>query len=85
VLIVERWIIAVLRHETFYTLAHLNQRISELLLRLNSKAFQKLPGNRISEYQSHERPAMRPLPLLAYEYTLIKKVKVNVDYHIEGN
>jgi transposase len=25
VLIVERWIMAVLRHETFYTLAHLNQ------------------------------------------------------------
>ena len=83
VLIVERWIMAVLRHETFYTLAHLNLRISELLVRLNNKAFQKLPGNRISEYHSHELPAMRPLPLLDYQYTFIKKVKVNVDYHIE--
>lgn len=85
VLIVERWIMAVLRHETFYTLSHLNQRISELLLRLNTKAFQKLPGNRTSEYHAHELPAMRPLPLLAYQYTFIKKVKVNVDYHIEVN
>lgn len=83
VLIVERWIMAVLRHETFYTLTHLNQRISELLMRLNNKAFQKLPGNRTSEYHAHELPAMRPLPLLAYQYTYIKKVKVNVDYHIE--
>jgi transposase len=83
VLIVERWIMAVLRHETFYTLAHLNQRISELLLRLNNKAFQKLPGNRASKYQAHELPSMRPQPLQAYQYTFIKKVKVNVDYHIE--
>ena len=83
VLIVERWIMAVLRHETFYTLTHLNQRISELLTRLNNKPFQKLPGNRTSEYHAHELPAMRPLPLLAYQYTFIKKVKVNVDYHIE--
>lgn len=83
VLIVERWIMAVLRHEIFYTLTQLNQRVSELLLRLNTKAFQKLPGNRTSEFHTHELPAMRPLPLLAYQYTYIKKVKVNVDYHIE--
>ncbi len=85
VLIVERWIMAVLRHEIFYTLTHLNQRISELLVRLNTKAFQKLPGDRASQFYAHELPAMRPLPLLAYQYTFIKKVKVNVDYHIEVN
>ena len=28
VLIVERWVMTVLRHETFYTLTHLNQRIA---------------------------------------------------------
>ncbi len=76
---------AVLRHEIFYTLTHLNQRISELLVRLNTKAFQKLPGDRASQFYAHELPAMRPLPLLAYQYTFIKKVKVNVDYHIEVN
>lgn len=85
VLIVERWIMAVLRNETFYSLTQLNQRIRELLLRLNTKPFQKLPGNRSSEFNTHELQAMRPLPLLAYQYTYIKKVKVNVDYHIEVN
>lgn len=83
VLIVERWIMAVLRHETFFTLVHLNQRIKELLVRLNTKPFQKLPGDRTSQFGTHELPTMRPLPLLAYQYTYIKKVKVNVDYHIE--
>ncbi|MGR3318858.1 MAG: IS21 family transposase [Candidatus Anammoxibacter sp.] len=85
VLIVERWIMAVLRHEIFCTLTHLNQRISELLLRLNTKEFQKLPGNRTSEFRTYELPAMKPLPLLAYQYTFIKKVKVSIDYHIEVN
>ena len=85
VLIVERWIMAVLRHETFYSLMQLNQRISTLLLRLNTKAFQKLPGDRTSEFMTYELPLMRPLPLIAYEYKFIKKVKVNIDYHIEVN
>ena len=85
VLIVERWIMAVLRHETFYSLMQLNLRISELLIRLNTKKFQKLPGNRVSEYHTHELPAMRPLPLIDYQYTFIKKVRVNVDYHVEVN
>lgn len=83
VLIVERWIMAVLRHETFYTLTQLNQRIRELLFKLNTKPFQKLPGTRTSQFHAHELAAMRPLPLVAYQYTYIKKVKVNIDYHIE--
>jgi transposase len=83
VLIVERWIMAVLRHETFYTLVQLNQRISELLVRLNSKPFQKLPGNRASQFKAHDLPAMKPLPKQAYQYTYIKQVRVGIDYHIE--
>lgn len=35
--VVERWIIARIRHETFYSPASLNQRIRELLERLNNK------------------------------------------------
>jgi transposase len=83
VLLVERWIMAVLRHETFYTLVQLNQRIKELLVRLNTKPFQKLPGDRLSQFNTYELPAMRPLPMQAYQYTFIKKVKVNIDYHVE--
>ncbi|EIF0665381.1 IS21 family transposase, partial [Salmonella enterica] len=38
--VVERWIMARIRHETFYSLASLNQRIRELLERLNHKVMQ---------------------------------------------
>ena len=35
--VAERWIVARLRHETFYTLAALNERIAELLAALNAR------------------------------------------------
>lgn len=83
VLIVERWIMSVLRHEEFYSLFQLNQRIKELLLLMNNKPFQKISGTRSSLFESIDRPALKPLPLQNYQYTYIKKVMVNIDYHVE--
>jgi len=42
-----------------------------------------LPGSRLSSFEQLDKPALRPLPRHAYEYTEIKIVKVNIDYHIE--
>ena len=44
VLIVERWILAVLRHRQFFSLVELNTVIRELLEKLNARPFRKLPG-----------------------------------------
>ena len=43
--IVERWIMARLRHQTFFTLATLNQAIRFLLDDLNQRPFKKLPAH----------------------------------------
>ncbi len=83
VLLVERWILAKLRHETFFTLAALNARIKELIEQLNNKPFQKLPGSRRSQFETLDKPALRPLPEYRYQYVDIKKVRAGVDYHIE--
>tara|TARA_B100001059_G_scaffold235209_1_gene280110 strand:+ start:188 stop:1735 length:1548 start_codon:yes stop_codon:yes gene_type:complete len=83
VLIVERWIMAVLRHDVFYSLAQLNQRIKVLLTRLNTKPFQKIPSDRLSLFKAIDLPSLKPLPMIGYQYTYIKKVTVNIDYHIE--
>lgn len=58
VLIVERWIMSVLRHEVFYSLSQLNHRIKELLLRMNNKPFQKISGTRSSLFDSIDLPAL---------------------------
>jgi transposase len=79
VLIAQRWILAVLRNRTFFSLAELNAAIWELLERLNTRRFQKLEGCRRSAFESIDRPAMRPLPATRFERGEWKKAKVNVD------
>lgn len=81
--IVTRWILAVLRHEVFHSLAQLNQRIAELLTRLNQKPFQKLPGCRASMFAELDAPALKPLPAYPYQYTQVLSVLVGKDYHVD--
>jgi len=81
--IVERWIMARLRHQTFFTLASLNQAIRVLLDDLNQRPFKKLPGTRFSQFEQLDKPALRPLPAQPYQYAHIKKARVHIDYHIE--
>jgi transposase len=83
VLLVERWILAALRHRIFFSLAELNQAISDLLEKLNARPFKKLPGSRRSLFESLDKPALKPLPQAPYQYAEWKKVKVHIDYHVE--
>lgn len=81
--IVERWIMARLRHQSFFTLASLNQAIRLLVDELNDKPFQKLPGSRRTQFEQLDKPVLRPLPINPYQYTDIKRARVHIDYHIE--
>jgi transposase len=83
VLIVERWIMARLRHQTFFTLASLNDAISLLLEDLNQRPFKKLPGTRLSQFEQLDKPVLRRLPAQPYHYAEIKQARVHIDYHIE--
>jgi transposase len=81
--IIERWILARLRHQTFFSLAELNHCIKALLEAVNHKPFKQFKGSRAEWFESLDRPALQPLPKQRYQYTDIKTVKVNVDYHIQ--
>jgi transposase len=81
--LVERWILARLRKHTFYSLGELNDAIAGLLTRLNDKLFQKLSGSRRSQYESLDRPALKPLPASSYQFSVWKKCRVHIDAHIE--
>ena len=83
VLLVERWILAVLRKRSFFSLADLNHAIGELLERLNQRPFRKLDGSRAEWFLKLDRPALRPLPAEPYYFAEWKKARVNIDYHIE--
>jgi transposase len=81
--IVERWILAKLRNQTFFSLGQLNESIHALLDKLNAKPFQKLQGTRKSLFDSIDRPALKPLPQHPYRFAEWKKARVHIDYHIE--
>ncbi len=82
--LVERWILARLRHRRFYSLTELNAAIRELLEDLNNRPFQKLEGSRRSWFETLERPVLRPLPPTPFEYAEFKRALVSrIDYHVE--
>lgn len=80
--IVERWILARLRDRTFATLEALDAEISDLLEPLNTRPFKRLPGSRLTAFESLDRAALNPLPIAPYEFARFYKVRVNIDYHI---
>ena len=81
--IVERWILARLRKQTFFSLAEANKAIRRLLDDLNRRPFKKLPGSRKEAFERLDRPALQPLPAEAYTFSVWKKVRVGIDYHVE--
>ncbi len=82
VLLVTRWILAVLRNRKFFSLGELNDAIKDLLVKLNEKNFQKIPGSRKSHFEKLDLPNARRLPDQRYLYTHVNFCRVNVDYHI---
>jgi transposase len=83
VLIAQRWILAVLRKRTFFSLAELNAAIRECLERLNSRLLHGLKKSRRELFETKDRPAALSLPQKPYEYAEWYKAKVNIDYHFE--
>lgn len=81
--VVERWILARLRHTRLRDLGEADRAISHLLGPLNARVFQKLPGSRRSLFEELDAPALAALPPMAYEYAVFKTVRVHVDYHVE--
>ena len=81
----ERWIIAALRHQTFFSMAEVNKAIKRLLVKLNGKPFQKMEGSRLSLYEELEKLVLLPLPEQRYQFSEWGEAKVNIDYHIQAD
>ena len=81
--IVERWVLARLRHYRFYSLAELNKAIAELIADLNQRPFKRLEGNRREWFERLDQPVLRPLPVRRYEIATFQKCRVNIDYHVD--
>lgn len=79
--IVERQILAPLRHMTFTSLGELNAEIAKRLCVLNTQPFQKMKTSRRALFEEIDKPALKPLPPQRYQFCEWKKAKVHIDYH----
>lgn len=82
VLQAQRWILAVLRHKTFYSLAEMNASITECLTRLNDKVMKGYGKSRRELFEVLDKPVLRPLPDKPYEWADWVKVRLGVDDHV---
>ena len=80
--VVERWILAALRHRRLFSLAELNGAIAELLVDLNQRPFKKLTGCRASAFAALDAPTLKPLPTQPMVLAQFKPARVNIDYHV---
>lgn len=83
VLVAERWILARLRDQTFYSLNELNERIAELLEELNGRTMRAYKASRRALFERLDKPALNPLPDKRFVYGEWKLCALNIDYHFE--
>jgi len=80
--VVQRWILARLRHQRFFSLSELNSAIAELVEQLNDRTIRGLDTTRRALFEQFDRPALLPLPPTAYEYAEWRRCRVGLDYHV---
>jgi transposase len=83
VLIAQRWVLARLRNQAFFSLAEINERIAELVEQLNDRQMRLYGESRRQLFERIERAALSPLPAERFECSEWKEVRVNIDYHVE--
>jgi len=81
--IVERFVLAKLRNQRFFSLAELNTAIRACVATINAKVMKGFGQSRAELLETIDRPALGTLPETAYSYADWKRARVAPDYHIE--
>ena len=81
--IAQRWVIARLRHCTFFSLSELNEAMTYLLDNLNSRPMRRYGGSRRELFERLDAPYLKALPERRFESAVWTKVTVNINYHVE--
>jgi transposase len=76
------WITAALRERKFFSFSEVKEAVAERLEVINTKQFQKRPGNRREAYLSEEKEFMLPQPKHPYEPSIWRQQTVGSDYLI---
>ena len=83
VLVAERWILARLRNQRFFSLAELNFAITGLNHEINARIMRGYGASRAELFASLDAPALKGLPPEPYAFAVWKRCRVALDYHVE--
>jgi len=82
--VAERWILARLRNEQFFSLSSLQARVAELLEDLNTRSMKRYgKQSRRQLFERIDRNALGPLPATPFVYSQWTRAQVRSDYHLE--
>lgn len=80
--VAQRWILARLRNETYFSLEALNARIAELLEDLNARPMKRLRASRRELFERYEREALKPLASETYVISEWSATRLDESYHV---
>lgn len=81
--IVQRWVLARLRHQVFFDLDELNQQIAYWMTQLNQRTTRTYTVSRSERLESLDRQELQPLPEQPYRYsTWAYSQRVDDSYHV---
>ena len=80
--VVQRWLLARLRHRRFFSVAELNGAIRELTADLNNRPMRHLGTSRRALFEAIEGGALLALPTEPYAYAEWRHCRAGLDYHV---
>ncbi|MFP4596564.1 IS21 family transposase [Ralstonia sp.] len=82
--VAQRWILARLRNETFFSFEALQARVAKLREQLNDRPMKSYGHqSRRQLFERLEREALHPLPQRPFVYAEWSRAKVHADYHVQ--
>lgn len=83
VLIAQRWVLAKMRNQVFFSLDAMNERIAELVFELNERRMRIYGASRRELFERLDKPALGALPEARFVTSEWKTARINIDYHVE--
>ncbi|MEA3354793.1 MAG: hypothetical protein U9Q33_13355 [Campylobacterota bacterium] len=80
---IQRWILAVFRNRTFFSVDEINQAIAPLIDKYNSRTIKFIGKSRYELFEANEKQQLQPLPANRYIYKEIKIAAVDISYHVQ--
>jgi len=80
---IQRWILAVFRHRTFFSVDEINQAIAPLLDKYNNRVIKFIGKSRYELFEEQEKQQLQSLPINRYIYKEIKVATVDISYHVQ--